>query len=64
MLESTLEKVSALIRPPDDVFYKELDARYRAVRSQLPAVLKHLVFDASPAGRPVVEAYDWLRAIT
>src|ERR1017187_7837269 len=60
-LESTLENVSALIRPPDDVFYKELNARYGAVRRWLPAVLKHLVFDASPAGRPVVEAYDWLR---
>ena len=61
MLESTLEKVSALIRPPDDVFYKELEARYGSVRRWLPVVLKNLVFDASPAGRPVVEAYDWLR---
>ncbi len=61
ILESTLENVSTLIRPPDDVFYKELDAQYRAVRRWLPAVLKHVVFDASPAGRSVVEAYDWLR---
>jgi TnpA family transposase len=60
-LESTLENVSALIRPPDDVFYKELDARYGSVRRWLPAVLKNLVFDASPAGRPIVEAYNWLR---
>ncbi len=60
-LESTLEKVSALIRPPDDVFYKELDARYGSVRRYLPAVLKHVAFEANPAGRPVVEAYDWLR---
>ena len=60
-LESTLENVSALIRPPHNVFYKELEARHGAVRRWLPEVLQHLVFDASPAGRPVVEAYEWLR---
>src|SRR5271166_1186279 len=27
----------------------------------LPAVLKHVHFEANPAGKPVVAAYDWLR---
>jgi hypothetical protein len=53
LLERELENVEALIRPPDDVFYKELDARYAAVRRYLPMVLKHLRFEASPAGKPV-----------
>ena len=56
-----MENVDALIRPPEDVFYKELDARYAAVRRYLPTVLKHVRFEASPAGKPVVQAYDWLR---
>ena len=56
-----MENVDALIRPPGDVFYKELDARYAAVRRYLPMVLKHVRFEASPAGKPVVQAYDWLR---
>jgi hypothetical protein len=61
LLEHAVENVDALIRPPEDVFYKELDARYAAVRRYLPAVLNHVRFEASPAGKPVVQAYDWLR---
>ena|ERR1700751_1424661 len=60
LLERALENVDALIRPPEDVFYKELDARYAAVRRYLPTVLKHVHFEASPAGKPVVQADDWL----
>lgn len=61
LLESALKKASTLIRPPDDVFYKELDLRYGSVRRYLPTLLEHVVFDANPAGRPVVEACSWLR---
>jgi TnpA family transposase len=60
-LEGALANVSGLIRPPDDVFYKELAVRHGAVRRWLPAVLENVAFAGSPAGRPVVEAYDWLR---
>jgi TnpA family transposase len=61
LLESALENASTLIRPPDDVFYKELDLRYGSVRRYLPTLLEHVVFDANPAGRPVVDACNWLR---
>ena len=42
MLAQALGGVGALTRPPDDVFYKELLARYRSVRRFLPTVLKHI----------------------
>jgi len=61
VLERTVEKVGALIRPPDDVYYLALAEGYRSVRGYLPAVLKHLHFEAGPAGQPVVAAYHWLR---
>ena len=61
MLEHALENVTALIRPPDDVYYLALAERYRSVRGYLPAVLKHLRFEAGPTGKAVVEAFDWLR---
>ena len=60
-LEEALHRATALIRPPDDVFYKELKLRYGSVRHYLPEVLKHVAFEANPAGRPVVEACRWLR---
>lgn len=61
MLSQALGDVGALTRPPDDVFYKELVARYRSVRRFLPTVLNHIRFGASPCGEPVVKALDYLR---
>ena len=61
-LQKALDQVTALIRPPDDVFYQELEAQYRSVRRYLPTVLKYLRFESSPAGEDVVAAFNWLRA--
>jgi TnpA family transposase len=61
-LTLALHGVNTLIRPADDVYYRELDARYRAVRRYLPTLLEQMHFDANVAGRPVVAAFDWLHA--
>ena len=61
-LTLALHGVNTLIRPADDVYYRELDAKYRAVRRYLPTLLEHIRFDANVAGRPVVAAFDWLQA--
>ena len=53
VLERAMENVCALVRPPHDVYFKELDARYRHVRLFLPTLVKHIRFEASPAGKPV-----------
>lgn len=60
-LAQALASVEALTRPPDDVFYGELEKRYTTVRRFLPTFLKEIRFGASPAGQPVAEACDWLR---
>lgn len=62
MLTQALANVDALVRPPDDVYYRELDAQYRAVRLFLPTLLRHIQFGTSPAGKPAVAGFDWLRA--
>ncbi len=60
-LTLALEGVNALIRPADDVYYQELDAKYKTVRCFLPALVEHIRFGANVAGEPVVAAFDWLR---
>jgi TnpA family transposase len=60
-LAQALADVGTLVRPPEDVFYRELVARQRSVRRFLPHLLQHIRFGASPAGEPVVAALDWLR---
>jgi TnpA family transposase len=62
MLTLALHGVNTLTRPADNVYYRELDAKYRVVRRYLPTLLEHMRFDANVAGRPVVAAFDWLYA--
>ena len=49
-MAQALDDVRKLVRPPDDVFYRALDAHHRRVRRFLPALLKHVSFIAAPAG--------------
>lgn len=61
-LTQAIENVNALIRPADNVYYQELDAKYKTVRRFLPALVEHIHFGANAAGEPVVAAFNWLRA--
>jgi hypothetical protein len=60
-LTLALLRVDALVRPADDVYFRELNARYRAIRIFLPTLLQHIRFGASPAGESIVAGFDWLR---
>lgn len=62
VMTQALESVTALVRPPDDVYYRELKECYRSVRIFLPTVLRHIRFGASQAGMPILAAFDWLRS--
>ena len=59
-LAKTLEETYALVRPLDDVFYRELQTRYRRIRLFLPKLLQHIQFVAAPAGKTTVEALEYL----
>lgn len=59
-LEQAVDQIHTLTRPPNNVYFRELDDHYRSVRRYLPTLLKHLRFGASPAGAPVIAALDWL----
>ena len=61
-LAQALAGVNTLIRPGDNVYYQELDAKYKTVRRFLPALAEHIHFGANVAGEPFVAAFAWLRA--
>jgi hypothetical protein len=61
VLTQALDEVDALVRPPDDVSYRELQDHYRSIRRFLPSLVKHIHFSASPAGMPVVAGLEWIR---
>lgn len=62
-LAKAVEQVDALVRPPEDVYYRELEASYQRVRRFLPALLRTVEFGSTPAGEPVIEALRYIRRI-
>ena len=60
-LEAAVNQVDSLVRPPEDVYYRELAGSYARVRRFLPHLLQTIRFDATPAGQSVLEALNiWL----
>jgi hypothetical protein len=62
-LAEAMHQVDRLVRPPDEVYYPELQASYRRVRRFLPPLLRTMTFAASPAGQAVVDALGYLRHV-
>lgn len=60
VLSQALNEVRGLVRPPNDVFYTELEARKATVSRFLPTLLRVIRFDANPAAQPLVDALQWL----
>jgi Tn3 transposase DDE domain/Domain of unknown function (DUF4158) len=60
-LETSVEQIDKLVRPPVDVYYKELQQNYRRVRRFLPPLLKTIAFGASPAGQKLLAAVNYLK---
>ena len=59
-LEAALKQVDMLVRPPEDMYYKELQQSWGRIRRFLPPLLKTLHFGSTPAGKAVAEALDYL----
>ena len=55
-----MSQVDSIVRPPEDVYYRELAGSYARVRRFLPHLLRIVHFDATPAGQSVLEALKYL----
>ncbi|RUQ96670.1 Tn3 family transposase [Legionella septentrionalis] len=56
-----VSEANALIQPPDDVFYRELEDKEQTIKNFLPALLRVIHFDGNEAGKPIIEALNWLK---
>ena len=45
ILTRALDSVNTLTRPADNVYFKELDAKYKTVRRFFPALIEHIRFE-------------------
>jgi TnpA family transposase len=62
-LEAAVSQVDSIVRPPEDVYYRELAGSYARVRRFLPPLLRTVRFDATPAGQAVLEALNYLAEV-
>ena len=62
-LETSVQQIDNLVRPPEDVYYEQLRLSYRRVRRFLRILLQTAAFGASPAGGPLIEAIDYLKTL-
>ena len=60
-LVSAVENATALIRPPSNVFYHELEQKEKTVQKFLPALLRVINFDSNQAGEPLLASLEWLK---
>ena len=58
---NAVNDASAIIRPPDDLFYQELEQRKETVKRFLPTLLRVLNFEGNPMGEIVIQALAWLK---
>ena len=61
-LVAAFSEADALIQPPDDIFYRELENKEQTVKNFLPAMLRVMNFDGNEAGKPVIQALSWLKS--
>lgn len=60
-IQQAIVTIDDLTRPPDDAFYPELADRYGHIRRFLPTLLKAVSFQSTQAGKPLLEAVQFLR---
>lgn len=60
-LTTAITTIRSLVRPPQDVYFQELQKSYRRISIFLPTLVKHIRFGSTPVGKSVVLAWDWIR---
>ena len=61
-LAEAIARIDNLTRPEDDQYFKELRAQHRRLRF-LPGLLRTISFAGAPAGKPILEAIEYVRAV-
>jgi TnpA family transposase len=62
-IEAAMASIDTLVSAPDDRRYQELRPYWRRVRALFSGLLQRIALDATPAGRPVTAALDYLRGV-
>ncbi|ENA1771630.1 Tn3 family transposase [Yersinia ruckeri] len=59
-LENAVNNVTTLIRPANNVYFNELDAKFRTVRRFLPELLEKINFKGNASAESLIDALCWI----
>ncbi|MEQ1965148.1 Tn3 family transposase [Xenorhabdus khoisanae] len=59
-LANAVDNVISLIRPANNVYFNELDAKFRTVRRFLPELLSKIHFEGNASAKTLIDALVWL----
>lgn len=62
-MQSSIETIYAIARPPDDNYFQEVGERYKSVRQFFPHMLQQIDFQGNQAGQPVLKGLAFLKGI-
>lgn len=62
VLKHAVNNVTSLIRPANNVYFNELDAKFKTVRRFLPDLLSRIHFEGNASAEALIEALCWIEA--
>ena len=62
VLKHAVNNVTSIIRPANNVYFNELDAKFKTVRRFLPDLLSRIHFEGNASAEALIEALCWIEA--
>ena len=62
-LTAAMKTIDELTRPPEDLYYPELQSKYRSLRRYLPHVLTSIQFSGTQGAKPIIDALNFLKSL-
>ncbi|WP_166308194.1 hypothetical protein [Photorhabdus cinerea] len=60
VLANAVNNVTSLIRPANNVYFNELDAKFRTIRRFLPELLSKIHFEGNASAETLIDALYWI----
>ncbi|EPF5526297.1 Tn3 family transposase, partial [Shigella flexneri] len=60
VLTHAVNNVTSIIRPDNNVYFNELDSKFKTVRRFLPDLLSRIHFEGNASAKTLIEALCWI----
>ncbi|ATO57395.1 hypothetical protein [Bartonella sp. 1-1C] len=61
VLKHAVNYVTSLVRPANNVYFNELDFKFKTVRRFLPDLLSRIHFEGNASAETLIEALFWIK---